>query len=187
MEGDMHSGLRLIALSTALAVSAGSGVAADVKCDTADATTHRESGFHFYDVAKSHKWRVSVGSPSACNQVLYSFLAPTDPANKSGNDFTAELPKTFVKVPGCDSPGPPQAVVTGGQIEVYCSVRDGGATTSRWASIVIWIKSPGYYGAAYSVITANQSPNSDPPYTGIGVDPMTQDLAVRVNMQTEAP
>ena len=182
----MHSGLRLIAFSTALAISAGTGFAADLPCGTTDATTHREAGFHFYDVAKSHKWRVSVGSASSCSQVLYSFLAPNDPANKSGNDFTGELPKTFVKAPGCDNPGPPQSVVTGGQIEVYCSTINGNQPV-RWASIAIWVKSPGYYGAAYSAITANQSPNSDPAYTGSGVDPITQNLDVRINMMTEAP
>src|SRR5215467_6897544 len=98
----MHSALRLISLSTTLAVSTGSGVAADLGCaTTTDKVTHRESDFHFATV--SPKWRVQVTGPNVgaapgapkdvCSQVLYSFL-PIDSNNKSGNDFVGEVAAT---------------------------------------------------------------------------------------------
>jgi hypothetical protein len=196
MEDEMHSGLRLIALSTALAVSAGSAVAAEVPCSaTTDKVTHRESTFHLGAI--SPKWRVALTAPNVvanptpttpkeiCNQALYAFL-PLGASNKSGNDFVGELAGTPKPVPGCDSPhlyGTEHLV--DGQIEVYCSTINNNQT-KRWLSVVVHAKAGGgeYYGAAYAVIESNTLSNNKPAFTGVGIDPFN-DQTVRINIIAE--
>jgi hypothetical protein len=174
MEGDMYRGIAFIAAS-ALALSASSGFAAGpIPCGTTDPVTHGEPGFHFFDVSTSHRWRASVSDGAHCTQVIYNFLPSGDAGNKSGNDFTAEKATKVVAVPGCSNPAALDPVFTGGRIDVYCSVRDGGATHSRWATIAIWTRSPDYHGGAYAIITSNTSPTPEPMYVGTGVDPINQ-------------
>ena len=186
----MHSGMRLIALSTALAMSAGSGVAAkDLGCGTTDQVTHRESHFHFAKI--SPKWRIQVTGPNVgaapgapkdvCNQVLYSFQ-PVDPHNKSGNDFVGELAGTPKPVPGCPAPSAgvtPKENLVDGQIQVYCSTIN--SQTIRWASIVVWIQAHGgYYGTTYSLRMSDTS-DTKPAFTGTGMDPFNhQEVAINI-------
>jgi len=168
----MYRALRFISAST-FVLSAGAGLAADIPCQASDPVTHRETGFHFANVAKSHKWRASITDNGLCTQVVYSFLAADDPANKSGNDFKAEKATSGgATVPGCNNPQPLDPVFTGGKIEIYCSTVSGAPR--RWGTVAVWTASPDYHGGAYSFINANTSTTPEPMYTGTGVDPINQ-------------
>ena len=181
----MYRALHFVAAS-AFVLSAGPGIAADIPCQGTDLKTLHETGFHFFDASKSHKWRATVIDGGHCTQLIYHFLPPHDPANKSGNDFKVEPAAAGgVLIPGCTGPQSGNPASYGGKIDAFCSTVAGDPR--RWAAIAIW-NSGEYHGAAYATINYKQpaQPLSPQPiYVGVGVDPVNEHMDIKYFLAAE--
>ena len=91
----MHRGMTFYPQRRRSCSGAGSGLAVDLsKCNNVDNATHRENGFHFFEISAQLALSAVMADLENATRSSTSLRVP-GASNKSGNDFTAMAPKQY--------------------------------------------------------------------------------------------